>query len=281
MQGMRVLSLLIGVAFIAFSLPMLANCKERFQHTAARQQKIGLLAGIREAARNRAFVVLVLIAMLMQGGTSMISSLGIYVNSYYIYAGDTKAGASLAAISGMTYSIVSMLAIPVVTTLANRWGKRSMMIACLTCCVTASISKFFFYIPAAPYLQLISVALMAPGQTAFFVLLGPMKADTADYAEYTSGVRCEGTYSAVSNWVEKVGLTIALFMSGFILDLAGFKIELAANQAPDTFLIIRVLFSFVPGVALSLGLVLLKFYPLNEDRMYAIREEMEVRRGAV
>jgi GPH family glycoside/pentoside/hexuronide:cation symporter len=281
MQGMRVLSVLIGVAFIAFSVPMLVNCKERFQHTASKQQKIGVIAGLRQAMRNRAFMALVLIAMLMQGGTSMIGSLGIYVNSYYIYDGDTKAGAMLTAISGVVYSVTSMLAIPVVTMLANRWGKRNMMVACLICCVASSISKFFFYTPDAPYLQMISVVLMAPGQTAFFVLLGPMKADTADYGEYTTGMRSEGTYTAVSNWIEKVGLTVALFMSGFILDLSGFKIALGHDQTPETFLIIRSLFAFVPAVALGTGLFLLRYYPLTDDRMYAIRDEMEARRGTV
>lgn len=281
MQGMRVLSLLIGLAFVAFSVPMILNCKERFQHTASRQKKIGIMQGLRETMKNRAFVALVFIAMLMQGGTSMIGSLGIYINSYYIFDGDTKAGASLAATSGMVYTIVSILAIPVVMTLANRYGKRNMMMACLICCVTSSISKFFLYTPAAPYLQMISVALMAPGQTAFYVLLGPMKADAADYDEYLTGLRREGTYTAVSNWVEKVGLTVALFMSGFILDLAGFQVALGHEQAPGTFLTIRVLFAFVPAVALGLGLFLLKFYPLTDDRMYAIRDEMEARRGAV
>jgi GPH family glycoside/pentoside/hexuronide:cation symporter len=174
-----------------------------------------------------------------------------------------------------------MLAIPVVTMLANRWGKRNMMVACLICCVASSISKFFFYTPDAPYLQMISVVLMAPGQTAFFVLLGPMKADTADYGEYTTGMRSEGTYTAVSNWIEKVGLTVALFMSGFILDLSGFKIALGHDQTPETFLIIRSLFAFVPAVALGTGLFLLRYYPLTDDRMYAIRDEMEARRGTV
>lgn len=280
LQGMRVLSLLIGLAFVASAIPIMLNCKERFSRTAAKQRKIGVWEGIRETAKNRPFVALVLISMTMQAGMSMIGSLGIYVNSYYIFAGDTKAGAACAAIGGTVYSVLSMIAIPFVMWCANRFGKRRAMLVCLISCLAATASKFFCYTPALPWLQFVSVVLMAPGQTAFFVLLGPMKADTADYDEYRTGMRREGTYAAVSAWVEKVGLTCALFMSGAILDLTGFRIELGADQGDGVMLLIRVLFAFVPAVAILLSLYLLRFYPLTEDQMFKIRDEMEAKRGA-
>ena len=75
-------------------------------------------------------------------------------------------------------------------------------------------------------------------------------------------------------------LTCALFMSGAILDLTGFRIELAADQGEGVMLLIRVLFAFVPAVAILVALYLLRFYTLTEERMLAIRAEMEARRGA-
>ena len=281
MVGMRVLSVLMGIAFVGFAIPMIFNCKERFQKTSKTQKKIGVISGLKETAKNRPFVLIVSIATLMQGSISMIASLGIYINSYYIFGGDTKLGASYAAMSGMVYAFGSIAAIPVVTYLSNRLGKRNVMFMCLSCCIVASFSKFFFYTPAAPFLQFISVGLMAPGQTAFYVLLNPMKADTADYDEYKTGLRREGTYAAVSNWVEKVGLTVALFLSGYILDFANFDVILGGDQTDATFLTIRLLFTFVPVVGLGIGIILLYFYPLTDDRMYEIRDEMEGRRGAV
>jgi Na+/melibiose symporter-like transporter len=45
--------------------------------------------------------------------------------------------------------------------------------------------------------------------------------------------------------------------------------------------ILRLAFSVVPSLAFAAALVALHFYPLGEDRMYAIRLEMEKRRGEV
>lgn len=277
--GMRWLGVGIGLCFVIFALPMVFKCRERLRATAAKQGKISLKDGLRETFKNRPFVFLVLIVMLMQCGTTMVGSLGIYVNSYYIFGGDTKMGASYHAMGNTIYVILSMAAIPLITWAAGRYGKRTVMFWCLASGFAACVSKYFCFIPEYPKLQFVSMALMAPAFTAFWVMVGPMKADTADYDESLTGMRREGTYAAVANWIEKVGLTGALLLSGAILDFAGFKLELSGDQTPETFFTIRVLFAFVPAVALLIGIFLLRFYPLTEQRMDRLRDEMEARRG--
>lgn len=280
-SGVRWMGVAIGVCFLLFALPVVWRCRERFQKTAARQEKIGFFRGLRETFRNRPFVLLVSIVMLMQASTSMIGALGLYVNTYYLFGGDTKTGAAFAASGNTLYTILSLLSIPLVAGLAGRFGKRRVMAGCLLIGVMASFSKFFFYRPDLPYMQFVSIGLIAPSYTAFWVLVGPMKADSADYDESLTGLRREGTYAAVSNWIEKLGLTGALVLSGLIFDLCGFDVALGAAQAPGTFLALRSLFAFVPASAMALGLVLLFFYPLTEKRLAEIREQMEARRGMV
>lgn len=279
--GVRWLSLGIGACILLFTLPVLWKCRERFQKAARNQKKIGLWEGLRETFRNRPFLLLVTIVMLMQASTSMIGALGLYVNSYYIFGGDTKTGAAFAAGGNTLYSILSILSIPLVAGLARRFGKRAVMAGCLVIGVAASLSKFFLYRPDLPYLQFLSIGLIAPSYTAFWVLVGPMKADTADYDEARTGLRREGSYAAVSNWIEKLGLTAALVLSGLLFDVSGFDVSRGAAQGPGTLLILRVLFAFVPAFAMALGMLLLYFYPLNERKMHEIREQMEARRGTV
>lgn len=279
--GVRTLGVLIGICFLLFAIPVCWKCRERFQKTAAKQKKIGILAGVRETFKNRPFLQLVSIVMLMQASTSMIGALGLYVNSYYIFGGDTKTGAAFAATGNTLYSVLSIFSIPLVAGLARRLGKKTVMAGCLAIGIAASFSKFFLYRPDLPYLQFVSIGLIAPSYTAFWVLVGPMKADTADYDESLTGLRREGTYAAVSNWIEKLGLTAALVLSGLIFDLSGFDVAQGANQSAGTFLTLRILFAFVPALAMTVGLALLYFYPLSEKRMYEIRDQMESRRGAV
>ncbi len=281
MIGMRWMAVLIGVVFIVFSLPVVFGCKERFRQTAEKQEKIGLIKGMKETLTNRAFLILVGVVVLMQASISAVGSLGIYINSYYLFDGDTKVGASFAAIGGIVYTSVSIASIPIATWLANRYGRRQVVIGCISFGIFAMMSKFFTFTPAAPYLQFVSVAMVAPVHTAFWVLLSPMKADTADYDEYRTGLRREGSYAAVSNWLEKAGLTVSLLVSGAVLDLIGFNVELSGAQSESTFFLMRSLYAFLPAILLTGALVLMVIYPLSEARMLAIRKEMETRRGTV
>ena len=61
----------------------------------------------------------------------------------------------------------------------------------------------------------------------------------------------------------------------------GLNIALKGNQAPGTFLSMRLLFAVVPVVSSALALWLLWYYPLNGRRMAEIRAELESRRDTI
>ena len=147
--------------------------------------------------------------------------------------------------------------------------------------LAGSISKFWFYTPAMPYLQFGTIILLCPSLTAFWLLVDPMKADCADFDEFNTGLRREGMYAAVANWIEKVSITVVLLFSGMIIDFSGFDPALGGDQPEGTMLALRLAFSIVPACAFAIALLALHFYPLGEDRMYEIRLELEKRRGEV
>jgi Na+/melibiose symporter-like transporter len=85
----------------------------------------------------------------------------------------------------------------------------------------------------------------------------------------------------VYNWFEKLIFTMALLFSGVLLDWVGFDQALEGNQSESTVLAIRLLYALIPVTLLSIGFILVMRYPLTEDTIQKIREEMEQRRGAV
>lgn len=282
MTGMRWLSILVGLSFIVFILPVFFGTRERYMKTAGHQSKIGIVKALKETAQNRPFLILVGgIVTTMLCAPMLVGSLGIYINSYHVFDGDTKAGASLLAAASTLFVVIKFIILPGVLKLSSRFGKRTVMRWSLILGFIGAITKFFFYTPVMPYLQFGSIILLCPSLTAFWLLVDPMKADCADYDEFQTGLRREGMYAAVANWIEKVSITVVLLFSGMIIDLSGFDPALGGDQPEGTLLVLRLAFSLVPASAFGIALLALHFYPLGEDRMYEIRMEMEKRRGEV
>lgn len=282
MTGMRFLSVAVGIGMILTTIPVFLGCKERYASTAAKQAKIGVRKALRETLHNKNFLILVGgIVTTMLCAPMLVGSLAIYINSYHVFQGDTMAGAAITAQAAMVFTVVKFVILPVGVKLAARYGKRAVMRGSLILGLFGSVSKFFFYTPALPELQFATMLLIAPSLTCFWLLVDPMKADCADYDEWKTGMRREGTYAAVANWIEKLCITVVVALSGYVIDASGFNPDLGADQPEGTLLTLRLLFAFAPAVAFVLALISLHFYRLDDERMWEIRRELEARRGEI
>lgn len=279
-QGMRALGWLLGGLFLALAVPTVLLTRERTATRAVKQQeKVPLVAGLKLTFQNRAFLFLVVIVLGMLVGTNLVGYLGIYVNSYHVFDGDTVAGAAMHAKAQTVYAVAGMIAVPIVSKCATRFGKLTVLRWCIACGIAGSISKFWFFSDVYPQLQYLSMLMLSPAISGFWVLIDPMKADTADFDEFTSGCRREGTYAAVANWLEKMTLTATMLLSGMLLDLSGFDASLGSGQSESSLLIIRVAFAGVPAALLLVSLYLASRYPLKDSKVSTMRDELEAQRG--
>jgi GPH family glycoside/pentoside/hexuronide:cation symporter len=81
-------------------------------------------------------------------------------------------------------------------------------------------------------------------------------------------------YGAVYGWVLKIGVSLGVLLSGFVLTMAGI-LPSAKLQSPEAILNLRILFSMVPFI-FTLGAALLVFrYPLTEQRMDELKGEID------
>lgn len=281
MAGMRWLGVVCGVVFVAFSLPIFLGCRERMDATATQGAKTPFLVGLKETCSNKPFLILVLgVVTTLLCVPVLVGSLGVYINSYYIFGGDTKTGAAYAAAFGTFYFVVKLLILPFGVRLTKRYGKVTVVRGALVVGFFGSIAQFFLYTPDAPWLQFVSALLLSPALTCFWLLVNPMKADCADYDEWKTGQRRSGTYAAVANWIEKATTTIFLLLSGVLLDLSGFDPALGGDQPGHTLITWRIAFAVVPAVGYLIALVCLHFYPLTDERMAGIREDLAKRNAA-
>lgn len=276
LDGMRTVSLGAAVIILCSSVVPVLFLKERFAHVS--QKKIKLLDSLKVTLRNRTFTFLIAAIILTCLGLFMVGQLGVYINIFYVYGGDTKAAATMLGFGGMLYHLSGgITAAPVISWISARVGKKRTLMGGLTLAMIGVVSKFFTYTPEMPSLQLVSFLLMSPGLSCLWILTPSMVADICDEDELASGVRREGMYGAVYSNVMKLGVSIGLLFVGFILNASGFDAALGADQSPQALLTMRICFSAVPLVGLLLGLLCISRYPITGEKAAATRAALEAR----
>jgi GPH family glycoside/pentoside/hexuronide:cation symporter len=199
-----------------------------------------------------------------------VSSLGLYINIYYVFHGDKLAAATMMGIWGTFFNAIGLCSIPGILWLSRRLGKHRAIMVALGMVSVSAVMKWVLYTPAAPYLQLTVALLHAPGYAAYAILVNSMTADIADYDESLNGRRREALIAAANGWITKMGISLSFIFAGLVLSVTGFDATLGGNQTPGTIMGMRVLFCAIPATGCGLALLLLTSYPLTKARMDSI-----------
>jgi glycoside/pentoside/hexuronide:cation symporter, GPH family len=276
LQGMRVVGCVCGTLIILITLipPLLLKEPKRRTAIVARKPE-PFWAAIKVVLSNavlRRFSLACLITMM---SLTTVSSLGLYINIYYIYHGDKVAAATMMGIWGTLFNIVGLCSIPGILWLARRIGKHHAMMVGLGMVAVSAVLKLVIFDPAHPYLQLTGALLHAPGYATYVVLVNSMTADIVDYDASISGRRREALIAAANGWITKMGISSSFILAGLVLSVTGFNAALGGNQAPGTVLGMRALFTAIPACGCLVALLLLRGYPLTRERMDKIRVERE------
>ena len=239
----------------------------------------GFLSGFITTIKFKPFLLLCGATFLVFNGFMMVSSFQFYVIIYYIFGGDTAAGSEYAGWAGTAMAIATFCVIVLITKLATVIGKRQAFFLAIGLSMVGYALKWVCYDPDVPWLLLVPVPFIAFGLGGLFTLMGSMVADVCDLDELNTGQRREGMFGAIYWWVVKLGLAAALAAGGFILNATGFDVELGGNQSEYTTYMMRLYDMAVPLVSSALAIILIRFYPLTEDKAFEVREQLEARRG--
>ncbi len=223
----------------------------------AKQASLSLRESLGVALRSRPLRRVLAIAAISLFGLNMVNLLGNYVTIYYVFGGDAKAAAPLVALSGSLWALLSMALSPAVAWLSRRIGKRDAFIVLLLFGLVATISKWWLFTPAHPYLQLIVIVLITPGTLALWMISESMVGDVCEHDRARTGLRTAGIYSAVYAWLLKGGIAVAVLLANVILEITGFDASLGGAQSSTTLLGLRALFAFLPAGAIIVSILLL------------------------
>jgi|TARA_B110000438_G_scaffold271303_1_gene289080 GPH family glycoside/pentoside/hexuronide:cation symporter len=272
--GVRYVGLFFGAVILLFGILPAFLCRENLDHD---QDKIAFLPALKATFANKVFLLLIAVTVCVMLGIFMVNSFALYIGTYYVFDGDKEGVARLSMYANFVFQGVGIALVPLVTIIAARFGKKATLIGGLLLVVFAYGTSWWCYTPRNPWLQLISLALAAPGLSCMWVIGASMLADICDLDEMKTGLRREGMFGASFSWATKAGIAFTMILSGYMLQWSGFDATLETQQPEGVITTMRLLYMFVPMTFVGLAVVLLLFYPLTEKRVLEIQKELSER----
>lgn len=283
-EGARTLAIAVGITIAVLGIIPALFCRERPLSAQASVESLwsnlsSFFNGLALTLRCSPFVKLSLVTFLVFNGYQLAVTFSIYVMIYYLFFGDGSAAGELQGMFGTLTSLSSLVVIPITAWLASKVGKRTAFMITISISLVGYAMKWFGYNPYHPEWLLYSAFFVAFGIGSLFTLMGSMISDVCDYDELDTNERREGIFGAIYWWMVKIGMSLAMLLSGYMLDWSGFDVEVGEIQPDSTLLLLRVFDVGIPILTSAIAIAIMATYPITEQKAYEIREALEVRRG--
>lgn len=289
-EGVRQLSLVVGGLCAILGVLPAIFCKEIDQTNLQNRDEItfkSLLSNMKSLMRNmvlifknKPFLRLCGATFLVFNGFQMVASFSFFIIVFYLFNGQYEAAGNWPAwFSTVSAMATAFLIIPVITWMANRWGKRNAFIIATVLSIIGYLLKWWGFDPSNPWMMFMPIPLMSFGIGGLFTLMMSMTADVCDLDELNNGMpRKEGTFGAIYWWMVKLGQGLALVLGGLVLKVVGFDSN-AAMQTADTITKLRLADIIIPASTAALAIVVMWGYDLSEEQALEIKAELVERRG--
>jgi len=244
-----------------------------------KQEHISVFKSIRFSFSCKPFLFLVLAFFSALFAHNTVATTYVYPLRYYVCGGDGEVFSFWFGWIEASHHVSTLLMLWPIYMLSRRVGKRVTCMLAPVFLVLGSVAYLFCFVPGMPWLIVIPRFLIAMGIAGLFVLVPSMIADVVDYDELKTGTRREGMFGAIFTWVLKLALALALATAGYLVNFVGFKVELGVNQPDGTIDTMILLLGIVPVIGAAVAMYCISRYTLTEDKMLAMRAELEKRRG--
>ncbi len=312
-DGVRSLSIFVGFTCLIFGILPAIFCRELDVSDAKSKAKITiknlavnlkiLVTNIKNMTKNKPFMRLCGATFLVFNGFQMVASFSYFIIVFYMYKGSYEAAGTVPPLfSILAAFLTAALVIPIVSWMANKFGKRNAFLISTVISIIGYILKWWGFVEVDantlvlfkdsmlqigvvkfslefPVILLLPIPFMAFGLGGLFTLMMSMTADVCDLDELKNGLpRREGTFGAVYWWMVKIGQSIALALGGLVLSLVGFDASQPV-QAAETMHNLRIADIIIPSLTALLAVKIMWNYNLDEIRVNSIKVELQKRRA--
>ncbi|MGB0372195.1 MAG: MFS transporter [Opitutales bacterium] len=279
--GIRIMAALSAILIIAAGILCALIPKEKYRKVAAEQETVKLLPSFKSLIKDKVFLIMHGVGLGLLSSVILVGSMGLYVNMFYVWEGDTLRGSEYFAIMQNILQVLSFVMLFVISKYLINFEKKKLIFLALLFAIIGSVSRWFTFHKGIPELIFLDPIFFAPANSLFWVVWLSMAGDFCDYDEHARGQRREGLYGAIGGWVMKAGVSLAIGLSGILLAWTEFDQALGGDQPDGTLTKMRLLLVWLPIICLLIAIVLNAMYPLTKERMATIRKELEERRGVI
>jgi GPH family glycoside/pentoside/hexuronide:cation symporter len=244
-------------------------------HTQAAAGGPGFWEGLRLALSNRPFVLVTLIYLLSWLALQFVqTNLFIYVKDW-VQMDTGLFGFVLLAIQFSSFAWILIWA-----RVSERIGKHGVYYLGITVFVLVELALFFVQ-PGQTALVFALAVTVGAGVSVVYLVPWSMLPDVIELDELRTGQRREGIFYGFFALLQKLGLSLGLFVSGWVLELAGYINAVpgqpAPVQPPAVLLALRVLVGPAGAVILLLSAAAVYAYPITKARHAEIRAQLRAR----
>jgi sugar (glycoside-pentoside-hexuronide) transporter len=268
-KGYSLLAGAVGLFTMTLILIMFRGIRENpdFQT----REPISFFAGLKTTFRNRAFLILLIVFLLLMVGGSFLYPLTPYIAKYVVGLPKLVRYVVLCYIGGAAVSVYLWV------TMARRIGKNKTLTISM---LIASVAYFL----AVTYHQgtwlrwLILATVAGTGFGCALTIAPSIAADVIDSDELETGRRREGGFFGVWTFVEKsiVGLAVPIGLIGLHL----FGYEPNVEQTPRVILGMKLLYCILPGTCHVAAALIFQKFPITPEVHARIRDELDRRNAA-
>ncbi len=270
--------IVVGALAVLFFIFTFSWTRERIK--VPKEQNNNLKEDVKNLLKNAPWFILLGAGVMTLIFNSVRDGVSLYYFKYFIvddtavtFSKMTFAFSTVFILLGQAFNMFGvMMAKPV----SAKIGKRKTFLFAM---LISAVLSSFFYICNRELVILLFVlqALVSFCAGIIFPLLWSMYADTADYSEWNTGRRATGLIFSASSMTQKLGWTIGGSITMWLLAFYGFKPNI--DQSPETLNGLKIMLSFIPGVAALLSAAFIFFYQLSDKRVSEITIDLETKRA--
>jgi GPH family glycoside/pentoside/hexuronide:cation symporter len=259
--GFGLLVTLCGVVVIVTTLR--CGLHRHTGHEGSAPVEKGIYLKLLALSPTRRILVALLSTMV---GFTLVSHLSFYLVAFYACKGDLKQASLVVAVKSTVTMIAAVLACPLIGMAAKRFGKERVFKSILALGIVSSLSMWYLITPLNPYLSMISDLGVSLCLVGFWMLMPTYLGDISDHYERTTGQSCQGTLSALYGNAVKIGASVALLLTGYILIICGFDAGMPHEAMGHPIFNMRILFAVVPCIGLVISyFAMVRFMPEREN----------------
>ncbi|HDO9660730.1 TPA: MFS transporter [Clostridioides difficile] len=266
-KGYQQAMIIYGIAGGLLLLFCFFTTKERYSVVNEDSEKAGFKDIIVLLKNNKPLVILSLIFILMFGIMSIVDAVGIYFFQYVLGREDLLP----------TYMILGKGAVlvgyAVTPLLLKKFDKKEIIFWFTVVTLSLPIGMMFL---GKEHITLIMILRVIHGiaysSTGIMWSLVP---DTIEYGELKTGKRREGITYSIIGFFFKFGMALGGLVPGVVLSMTGYVAN--TSQTSQALYGIRSINGIIPAVLTVAMLVLIKMYPLTEEKCREVINELRSR----